>query len=89
MQPVTFSPSDICSFIFQSKEIGLQMHEELLKVTNELYTVSPAEALLLFGIGSSFFSTRSQRESKPETWNDCGHFCSVCAPMTGSHHGGL
>lgn len=89
MQPVTFSPSDICSFIFQSKEIGLQMHEELLKVTNELYTVSPAEALLLFGIGSSFFSTRSQRESKPETWNDCGHFCSACARMTGSHHGGL
>lgn len=27
-------------FVFQSKEIGLQMHEELLKVTNELYTVS-------------------------------------------------
>lgn len=26
--------------VFQSKEIGLQMHEELLKVTNELYTVS-------------------------------------------------
>ena len=26
--------------MLQSKEIGLQMHEELLKVTNELYTVS-------------------------------------------------
>lgn len=24
----------------QSKEIGIQMHEELVKVTNELYTVS-------------------------------------------------
>ena len=46
MQPVTFSPSDICFSVFQSKEIGLQMHEELLKVTNELYTVSPAQALL-------------------------------------------
>lgn len=31
--------------VFQSKEIGLQMHEELLKVTNELYTVS-AELVL-------------------------------------------
>lgn len=28
------------AFVLQSKEIGLQMHEELLKVTNELYTVS-------------------------------------------------
>lgn len=28
------------------------MHEELLKVTNELYTVSPAQTLLLFGVGS-------------------------------------
>lgn len=27
-------------FVFQSKEIGIQMHEELVKVTNELYTVS-------------------------------------------------
>lgn len=27
-------------FFFQSKEIGIQMHEELVKVTNELYTVS-------------------------------------------------
>ena len=25
---------------FQSKDIGVQMHEELVKVTNELYTVS-------------------------------------------------
>lgn len=33
----------MCCFTFQSKEIGLQMHEELLKVTNELYTVSPAQ----------------------------------------------
>lgn len=56
MQPVTFSPSDICSFIFQSKEIGLQMHEELLKVTNELYTVSPVQALLL-GFGSGPLSS--------------------------------
>lgn len=26
--------------LFQSKDIGVQMHEELVKVTNELYTVS-------------------------------------------------
>lgn len=26
--------------MFQSKDIGIQMHEELVKVTNELYTVS-------------------------------------------------
>lgn len=32
--------STLLLFVFQSKEIGLQMHEELLKVTNELYTVS-------------------------------------------------
>lgn len=31
------------------------MHEELLKVTNELYTVSLAQAPLLFGIGPPFF----------------------------------
>ena len=36
---VTESPLFLL-FVFQSKEIGLQMHEELLKVTNELYTVS-------------------------------------------------
>lgn len=30
-----FSPS-----VLQSKDIGVQMHEELVKVTNELYTVS-------------------------------------------------
>lgn len=34
-------------FVFQSKEIGLQMHEELLKVTNELYTVSNELILLM------------------------------------------
>ena len=55
MQPAPFCPSDTCSSIFQSKEIGLQMHEELLKVTNELYTVSLAQAPLLFGIGPPFF----------------------------------
>lgn len=27
-------------FFLQSKDIGVQMHEELVKVTNELYTVS-------------------------------------------------
>lgn len=32
------------------------MHEELLKVTNELYTVSPAQALLL-GLGSGPLSS--------------------------------
>lgn len=26
-------------FLLQSKDIGVQMHEELVKVTNELYTV--------------------------------------------------
>lgn len=31
----SFSPP-----VFQSKDIGIQMHEELVKVTNELYTVS-------------------------------------------------
>lgn len=36
-----FTYSALCfHFVLQSKEIGLQMHEELLKVTNELYTVS-------------------------------------------------
>lgn len=52
MRPATCFPSDICSSLFQSKEIGLQMHEELLKVTNELYTVSPAQPLLLVDIRS-------------------------------------
>lgn len=38
-------------FVFQSKDIGIQMHEELVKVTNELYTVS--NALCLFQIDPS------------------------------------
>lgn len=51
---------DICSFIFQSKEIGLQMHEELLKVTNELYTVSSARTIAsCLGL----FSTHVWREA--------------------------
>ncbi len=29
-----------CFSLSQSKDIGVQMHEELVKVTNELYTVS-------------------------------------------------
>lgn len=41
---VIYRNVDISSFVFQSKEIGLQMHEELLKVTNELYTVSSTAA---------------------------------------------
>ena len=49
--------------MFQSKEIGLQMHEELLKVTNELYTVSLAQALLLLGIRPPFFHTQNWREA--------------------------
>ena len=40
IQMSPFCLFDICSSTLQSKEIGLQMHEELLKVTNELYTVS-------------------------------------------------
>lgn len=49
--------ADMCSSIFQSKEIGLQMHEELLKVTNELYTVSSTQDhCYLFG--SLVFSLR-------------------------------
>lgn len=28
---------------FQSKEIGLQLQEDLMKVLNELYTVSPGD----------------------------------------------
>lgn len=40
MRIVSITVSTLLHFVFQSKEIGLQMHEELLKVTNELYTVS-------------------------------------------------
>lgn len=32
--------------VFQSKDIGVQMHEELVKVTNELYTVSSSLAFV-------------------------------------------
>lgn len=34
------SPKCLLLLGFQSKDIGIQMHEELVKVTNELYTVS-------------------------------------------------
>lgn len=40
MHIVSITVSTLLLSVFQSKEIGLQMHEELLKVTNELYTVS-------------------------------------------------
>lgn len=33
-------PPHLPPLLFQSKDIGVQMHEELVKVTNELYTVS-------------------------------------------------
>lgn len=63
-----FPCADICSFIFQSKEIGLQMHEELLKVTNELYTVSSVQDhCYLFG--SLVFITHSRREGG-RIWSD-------------------
>lgn len=43
--------------VLQSKEIGIQMHEELVKVTNELYTVSIMSLnLSLFIFPSLFFS---------------------------------
>lgn len=38
----------------QSKDIGVQMHEELVKVTNELYTVSSTH-ILLFKLSFLFF----------------------------------
>lgn len=50
---ITVSP--VLVFVLQSKEIGLQMHEELLKVTNELYTVSrePVPPFLAGRVGST------------------------------------
>lgn len=41
-----FSPLFFLLAVFQSKDIGIQMHEELVKVTNELYTVSNTRRLL-------------------------------------------
>lgn len=37
---ICFLTPVLSSCRFQSKDIGIQMHEELVKVTNELYTVS-------------------------------------------------
>lgn len=45
-----FSTKSAAASVFlslQSKDIGVQMHEELVKVTNELYTVSCTTSLLL------------------------------------------
>lgn len=36
-----------CFSLLQSKDIGVQMHEELVKVTNELYTVSKRNIISL------------------------------------------
>lgn len=36
-----------CFSLLQSKDIGVQMHEELVKVTNELYTVSERNIIAL------------------------------------------
>lgn len=33
------------SVLLQSKEVGLQLQEDLMKVLNELYTVNPADSL--------------------------------------------
>ena len=35
---INTAPTFFCPL--QSKDLGVQMHEELVKVTNELYTVS-------------------------------------------------
>lgn len=36
------------AFLFQSKEIAFQLQEDLMKVLNELYTVSSNDSFLLF-----------------------------------------
>lgn len=45
--------------VLQSKDIGVQMHEELVKVTNELYTVSPRSSLTLWCLVSVLLATFS------------------------------
>ena len=84
MQPAPFCPFDICSSMLQSKEIGLQMHEELLKVTNELYTVSLTPVPLLFGIEPPLLLCPALEGGWPGgwpgVWGHPGPFCSVLCP---------
>ncbi len=51
--------------VFQSKDIGIQMHEELVKVTNELYTVSNTACLLQID-PSHLISALSSSSSFPQ-----------------------
>lgn len=46
---------DVIRLFKKSKEIGIQMHEELVKVTNELYTVSIMSLNLSLYLSSSGF----------------------------------
>lgn len=75
----------MCSFTFQSKEIGLQMHEELLKVTNELYTVSPAQLCCRVRPGP-FLQCPGLEGGYPEVWEDPESFL-LCAQETVGHYG--
>lgn len=54
-----FCRSSLCVCVLQSKDIGVQMHEELVKVTNELYTVSPTTSLALSCCASFLLATFS------------------------------
>ncbi len=59
-------PFFVCVCVLQSKEIGIQMHEELVKVTNELYTVSIMSLnLSLFIFPALFFSLFLWMELSP------------------------
>lgn len=67
---MSITASPLLVFVLQSKEIGLQMHEELLKVTNELYTVSRE-------LVPPFLASRAQRA-------DLRSLCPACPSPTSS-----
>ena len=56
------------------------MHEELLKVTNELYTVSLTPVPLLFGIEPPLLLCPALEGGWPAVWGHPGPFCSVLCP---------
>lgn len=68
MQPAPLLPLDFCSPCYRARRFGLQMHEELLKVTNELYTVS-----LTLGSATicdwSPFASMPSTEGRADQWS--------------------
>lgn len=74
---ICFLTPVLSSCRFQSKDIGIQMHEELVKVTNELYTVSNRLCLLQIDLSHLISSLSSPKVLSPHCLPDVFSCSSV------------